>query len=94
MITEEFLEALEKRAREDCIPSNSWEGYLIFLRFLSEALGRVPTVDQLETCDIDQIFGNELERLAQMVAKLFKREPFEELSTFLRVPPQEDEKGT
>src|SRR5579885_1331077 len=63
---------------------HSWEGYGIVLRFVTDVLAGVPTLEALESCsDIDPLFGTTLQRLAQLVADLFPTDPFEELATFL-----------
>ncbi len=84
MIPQELFQHLEQMAHACGMPHNSWEGYGIVLRFVTDVLAGVPTLEALESCsDIDLLFGTTLQRLAQLVADLFPTDPFEELATFL-----------
>ncbi len=90
----EALAALRHRLKQKALassitPANSWEGYALILRFAEGVLHRLPTLEELETCDIDATLTTELEELARLVVDLFPRDSFEELATFLVTDEEE-----
>ena len=84
---------LEQQAQECSISANSWDGSASLLRFVEGVLQRLPSLDALETGDIDAYLTTELEELANLVIALFPTEGFEELATFLRPDAGEDRGG-
>lgn len=75
----EILAFMERRAQ----PGNSWSGYAMFLRYLERVQRRLPTLEELERCDIDTVLTTELEHLAVMLADIFPTEGYEELYSYL-----------
>jgi hypothetical protein len=81
-ISAELLQTIEARAE----PKNSWEGYATVLRYLQNAVLRVPTQAMIEQSDIDRIFSIELHYIAALVSDIFSGEGMDELESYLYDP--------
>lgn len=70
-ITPALFTTLRRKAASCDDAQNSWIGYVLILRYLDEALRRVPSHQAIEDCDeedIEQLFERELEHLACTLA--------------------------
>jgi hypothetical protein len=89
MIAPELIQTAEQKSQACSIPRNSWDGYAILLRYLSRAVERLPTCQELAATDaesIDRLFVTEITYLAAMISKIFEGEGIEELASYLYEP--------
>lgn len=89
MISPELIQMVEQKAQACAIPRNSWDGYAILLRYLSGALERLPTHQELAATDnenVDRLFVTEITYLAATISEIFEGEGFEELASYLYEP--------
>lgn len=86
-----LLATLRRKAVACGEDQNSWMGYLLVLRYLDDALRRVPSRQALENCDeegIEHFFETELEHLARTLADIFPARGPEELVYYMIRPPR------
>ena len=86
-----LLDAVHRKTEISAHTGDSWTGYAIILRYLKEALERIPSIEAVQACDeddIDRIFEVELEHIANMVADVFPGSGLNELAYYLESPPQ------
>ncbi len=88
-IAPELLEKLRQRSAADPFPGSSWACYAVMLRYVHDALQRVPSLEALDACtddEMDLLLGTELEHLAAAVAEIFPGSGPEELVYYLKIP--------
>lgn len=88
-ISPALLEKLAQKSAMDGSSGNSWDCYAVILRYIDEALQRVPLPEALDACnsdDIDLILGSELEYLASAVVEIFPVRGPDELFYYLKIP--------
>lgn len=81
-----LLDAVHRKTEVSTHTGDSWTGYAIILRYLKEALERLPSIAAVAACtddDIDRIFEAELEHIASMVAAVFPGGGVDELAYYL-----------
>ena len=88
-ISPELLERLQQKSATHSFSPNSWACYAAVLRYVNEALRRVPSLEALDACsddDIDLILEAELEYLASATTEIFPVRGPEELFYYLKMP--------
>ncbi len=88
-ISPELLETLQQKSDACSYSGNSWRGYAVIVRYIREALQRIPSSETVNTGTedaIDRIFEAELEYLARAVAEIFPVRGLEEFVYYLDTP--------
>lgn len=81
----DLLELAQRKVAE-CDVSSSWVGYAAILRYVNEALQRLPQPGALAACDeedMERILEAELEHLASAVSEIFPGRGPEELTYYV-----------